>query len=131
MESEDEAATLQRRVSDANKYWGLFISEMQYRQSRAELRRLKASQDSAAEDERQRIARQLHDYLQPTLVALRLNVAAVEQQAGLLSSEAAEAAARALALSDSAILSARLIVSGLLPQIVDDLGSHGATEPMP
>lgn len=131
MESEDEAATLQRRVLDATKYWGLFISEMQYRQSRAELRRLKASQDSAAEDERQRIARQLHDYLQPTLVALRLNVAAVEQQAGLLSSEAAESAARALAFADSAILSARLIISGLLPQVVDDLGEHGATEPMP
>lgn len=90
--------------------------------SRAELRRLIASQHSAAENERKRIARELHDDLQQTLAALRLNVAAVEQQARALSKDASEAAAQALALSESAILSTRLIISGLRPQILDDLG---------
>ena len=131
MESEEQTATLQRRVLDANKYWGLFIAEMQYRHSRAELRRLKASRDSASEDERQRIARKLDDDLQPTLVALRLNVAAVEQQARLLPSEVAEAAAQALALSESAISSTRLIISGLRPQIADDLELRAPTDSRP
>ena len=90
--------------------------------SRAELRRLIASQHSAAEIERKRIALELHDDLQQTLAALRLNVAAVEQHVQSVSGDAMEAAAQALALSESAILSTRLIISGLRPQILDDLG---------
>jgi signal transduction histidine kinase len=131
MESEEQTATLQRRVVDANKYWGLFIAEMQYRHSRAELRRLKASRDSAAEDERKRITRELHDDLQQILIALRLNVAAVERQARSLSSEVAQTAAQALALSESAISSTRFIISGLRPQIADDLRLREPTDSRP
>jgi PAS domain S-box-containing protein len=90
--------------------------------SRAELRRLVASQNCAAENERKRIALELHDDLQQTLAALRLNVAAVEQHLKSVSSDATAAAAEALALSESAILSTRRIISGLRPQILDDLG---------
>lgn len=98
----------------------------QLESSRAELRRLVASQHSAAEEERKRIARDLHDDLQQTLAALGLNVAAVERQVRALSNGASEAAAEALALSESAIRSTRLIISGLRPQILDDLGLQEA-----
>jgi PAS domain S-box-containing protein len=94
----------------------------QLKSSRSELRRLVACQNTAAEEERKRIARDLHDDLQQTLAAVRLNVAAVEQRVRSVSSDAAQAAAQALALSESAILSTRLIIAGLRPQILDDLG---------
>jgi PAS domain S-box-containing protein len=94
----------------------------QLENSRAELRRLVACQHAAAEEERKRIARELHDDLQQTLAALRLNVAAVRQHVHSMSPNAAAAAAEALALSESAILSTRRIISGLRPQILDDLG---------
>ena len=98
------------------------------KRSRGELRRLIASQDRAAEEERKRIARELHDDLQQTLAALRLHVAAIEQQAR--SSEAREAAALALALSEAALVSTRLIISALRPQILDDFGLKEALSPM-
>ncbi len=94
--------------------------------SHAQLRRLFASQRNATEDERKRIARELHDDLQQTLAALRLNVAAVELRARSLPNGASEAAAHALALSESAILSTRRIIAGLRPQILDDLGLRDA-----
>jgi signal transduction histidine kinase len=93
--------------------------------SRLELRRLLACQHGAAEGERKRIARELHDDLQQTLAALRLNVAAVEQQVQA-HAEAREAATCALALAESAIMSTRLIIAGLRPQILDDLGLQEA-----
>lgn len=97
----------------------------QLESSRVELRRLIASQHSAAEDERKRIARELHDDLQQTLAALRLNVAAVEQQVQA-PAEARDAVACALALAESAIKTTRLIVAGLRPHILDDLGLREA-----
>ncbi|OYY62964.1 MAG: hypothetical protein B7Y51_07205 [Burkholderiales bacterium 28-67-8] len=90
--------------------------------SRAELRRLVAGQQGAAEDERKRIARELHDDLQQTLAALRLNVASLEQQSSAVSPSASQAATAALALSDCAILSTRRMISGLRPQVLDDFG---------
>lgn len=90
--------------------------------SRTELRRLVACQHAATEEERKRIARDLHDDLQQTLAALRLNVAAVQQHVRSMSTNAAAAAAQALVLSEAAILSTRRIISGLRPQILDDLG---------
>lgn len=94
----------------------------QLQSSRAELRRLVACQHAAAEEERKRIARDIHDDLQQTLAALRLNLAAVEQHVRCMSTNAAAAAAQAMALSEAAILSTRRIIAGLRPQILDDLG---------
>jgi PAS domain S-box-containing protein len=90
--------------------------------SRAELRRLVACQHAAAEEERKRIARDIHDDLQQTLAALRLNLAAVEQYVHSMSTNAAAAASQAMVLSEAAILSTRRIIAGLRPQILDDLG---------
>ena len=98
--------------------------------SRAELRRLVAGQQLAEENERKRIARELHDDLQQTLAALRLNVAAVEHQARTLSNEALVAAAQAMALIDSALLSTRRMIRGLRPQVLDDFGLLEALSPM-
>lgn len=94
----------------------------QLQSSRAELRRLVACQHAAAEEERKRFARDIHDDLQQTLAALRLNLAAVQQHVRSMSTNAAAAAAQAMALSEAAILSTRRIIAGLRPQILDDLG---------
>lgn len=102
----------------------------QLKSSRSELRQLVAGQQLAEENERKRIAREVHDDLQQTLVALRLNVAAVEQQARTLSKEALVAASQAMALSDSALLSTRRMIRGLRPQVLDDFGLLEALSPM-
>lgn len=98
--------------------------------SRAELRRLVARQQSAVEAERKRLARELHDDLQQTLAALRLNVAALEQQSRALSPDVSQAATAALTLSDCAIQSTRRMISGMRPQVLEDFGLKEALVPM-
>jgi PAS domain S-box-containing protein len=94
--------------------------------SRAELRRLVAGQQLAEENERKRIARELHDDLQQTLAALRLSVAAIDRQAQIDPAEVSARVASALTLAESAIQSTRRMVSGLRPQILDDFGLQEA-----
>lgn len=52
-------------------------TQAELRHSHASLRRLIAAQDRVQEEERRRIARELHDDLQQTLAAIRLDLAAI------------------------------------------------------
>ena len=95
--------------------------------SHGELQRLFAQADSVQENERQRIALELHDDLQQTLAAISINVAALGERAG------SDAASQAIVadiddLAASAIASTRRIVSDLRPQILEDLGLVPALE---
>jgi PAS domain S-box-containing protein len=85
--------------------------------SHADLQRLVASQDEVQENERRRIARELHDDLQQTLAAIKIDLAAAA------AGPAREAALRsARVLADQAMESTRRIIGDLRPQILDDLG---------
>ena len=99
--------------------------------SHAELQRLFAAQDRVQENERRRIALELHDDLQQTLAAISINVGALRERANA----GANADAGALPVLDdinglaaSAIDSTRRIVSALRPQILEDLGLGPALE---
>lgn len=102
------------------------------KQSRAEveasnraLQRLLAVQDRVQEDERQRIARELHDDLQQTLAAITMEVAAARRDAG---ADASATLARIHALAGAGIASTRRIVNDLRPRILEDLGLGPALE---
>lgn len=109
------------------------VTELKQRQAEvqsahADLLRLVAAKDRVQEEERQRIARDLHDDLQQTLTAIKLDVGAV---AGTLRADP-EAASSMLAkvgeLAAGAIRSTRRIVNDLQPQVLEDLGLVPALE---
>jgi PAS domain S-box-containing protein len=96
--------------------------------SHSDLRRLVAAQDKVQEDERKRIARELHDDLQQRLAAIKLDLFAIGQRL----TDDPEGVAHLLAevddLASAAIDSTRRIVSDLRPQILEDLGLAPALE---
>jgi len=91
--------------------------------SRRNLRRLSASMVQAREDERRRIARELHDELGQRLTALKME----------LSSLGGEAAGSAridpmLEMVDDTVATVRRIATELRPLMLDDLGLNAAIE---
>jgi len=86
---------------------------------------------SAREEERTRIARELHDDLGQQLVALKMDVALLDQAATEDGKTAHHAIEQTIALQvqiDSIIASARRIAGGLRPPMLDDLGLGAALE---
>lgn len=102
-------------------------SQAELETSHKDLRRLVAAQDRVQEDERKRIARELHDDLQQTLAAILMEVvaarAAVAPGAPVL-----DALSRIDRLSAEALQSTRHIVNDLRPQMLEDLGLVPALE---
>jgi signal transduction histidine kinase len=87
----------------------------------AELRRASASLLRAAETERLRIARELHDETGQVLTAIKLELAELERLvAG--SPTGTAAARRAAELTGRALQSIRATARGLRPAVLDDLG---------
>jgi len=86
---------------------------------------------SAREEERTRIARELHDDLGQQLVALKMDVALLNQAPDGESQAVCRDLSQTLALQnqiDSIIASARRIAAGLRPPMLDDLGLGAALE---
>ncbi|WP_370469647.1 PAS domain S-box protein [Caballeronia sp. SBC2] len=86
---------------------------------------------SAREEERTRIARELHDDLGQQLVALKMDIALLDQAATEDGKTARHTIAQTIALQvqiDSIIASARRIAGGLRPPMLDDLGLAAALE---
>ena len=89
--------------------------------SHGDLQRLVAAQDEVQENERRRIAVELHDDLQQTLAALKMDITVAAAQAPASSGTVALLRG-AHELADRAIESTRRIISDLRPQMLDDLG---------
>lgn len=87
-----------------------------------DLQRLHAAQLTVQEEERQRIARELHDDLQQTLGAMRINTALIAEHLGQPAAEVLQLLTAQDQLAASAIESSRRIINDLRPQMLEDLG---------
>lgn len=96
--------------------------------AQAELRRLNARLDSTREGERRRVARELHDELQQTLAAIRMELGALSERLDVDDADMASTLAHVSALALSAMNSTRRIVNDLRPLILEDLGLLAALE---
>lgn len=98
------------------------------RQSQAELRELSAQVLQAREDEKTRIARELHDELGQQLTALKMDLAWAREKLQNGHTEVAEKLARMNATLDSTVAATRRISADLRPLMLDDLGLAEAVE---
>jgi two-component system sensor histidine kinase UhpB len=94
--------------------------------SRRLLRKLSASVVEAREEERRRIARELHDELGQRLTALKIDLANLADSAALSSAD--PRVANMSATIDDTLASVRRIASDLRPLMLDDLGLNAAIE---
>jgi len=97
------------------------------RRSQATLRELAAYQERIREDERKRIAREIHDELGQNLLALRLDIAALHARAGGRHPLLRDRAGTALEYLDTTLKSIRTIMNNLRPSVLD-LGLPAAIE---
>jgi len=100
-------------------------------QSREELRELSANLQNVREEEKARIARELHDDLGQQLTALKMDLSTVER--GLAGGAAPSTAVREQLggmhrLIDATVASVRRIAADLRPVMLDDLGLVPAIE---
>jgi PAS domain S-box-containing protein len=103
-------------------------AEEQLRSSREELRALAAHLESVREDERSRIAREIHDELGQALTALRFDVRRLGGSPPDDRQVALERMQAMTALIDGTIASVRRIATELRPGVLDDLGLGAAIE---
>lgn len=97
------------------------------RQSQDLLRELTAHQDRVKEDERKRIAREIHDELGQTLLALRIDVAMLEARTGRSHPRLNQKVRAVLAHIDATVKTIRTIINNLRPAVLD-LGLTAAIE---
>lgn len=95
--------------------------------SRELLRQLTAYQDRIKEEERRRIAREIHDELGQTLLALRIDVSLLETRTAHSHPKLNEKVRGALAYLDSTVKTVRTIINNLRPPVLD-LGLVAAIE---
>ncbi len=103
-------------------------SQRQLKEREAELRSLSSSLIAAREEERTKLARELHDDLGQSLTLLRLQFSWTRDHPQMAAAELARRQGDATQIVDELISSVRRIVSGLRPPVLDDVGLTQALE---
>lgn len=91
------------------------------------LHQLLAYQERVKEDERKRIAREIHDELGQNLMALRIDVSVLQARIAEVHPMLNEKVRIALSHIDTSIKAVRIIINNLRPSVLD-LGLHAAIE---
>jgi PAS domain S-box-containing protein len=98
------------------------------RQSQDELRRLGAHQERIKEEERKRIAQEIHDELGGLLTGIRAYVLVAQERAVAAGSTPEPLLADTADLVQSAIETVRRVITDLRPSVLDQLGVWAALE---
>jgi len=98
------------------------------RRLQSELRGLMAEHHRIEDNERRRIARELHDELQQVMVAIKMDVAAMQYEASDHADRLAPMLQRIDQLASTAVSSTRRIVNDLRPLMLEELGLVPALE---
>lgn len=98
------------------------------RSSREQLRRLTSHMENVREEERKRIAREIHDELGQALTALRMDVSFLHKRISRNQKKLIGKADAMIALVDSTIRTVQRITGELRPGLLDDLGLIAAME---
>jgi signal transduction histidine kinase len=101
-------------------------SEEALRRSKEELQELAAAAHSAREQEKTRIARELHDELGQALTALKMDTVWLKKN--VLDEKLAGKLTGMIAMLDNTVAATRRIAADLRPLMLDDLGLIPATE---
>lgn len=102
-------------------------AEAALRQSQEELRELASYQERIKEDERKRIAREIHDELGQNLLALRIDIAMLHARTGTTHPKLNKKVHSVLDQIDSTMKAMRAIINNLRPTVLD-LGLNAAIE---
>jgi hypothetical protein len=103
-------------------------AEEALRDSREEIQQLALAASSAREQEKSRIARELHDELGQALTALKIDVGWLRENIPAASEEAKKKFSAMQVLLDGTVAAARRISSDLRPLMLDDLGLTAAAD---
>ena len=95
--------------------------ETELRQSQASLRELGGHQERIKENERKRIAREIHDELGGLLTGIKAYVSVASSRVGN-DAAAAPLLAEAMAQADTALDTVRRVIADLRPSVLDQLG---------
>jgi PAS domain S-box-containing protein len=104
------------------------LAETALRESREKLRKVAAHQDRIKEEERKRIAREIHDELGGLLTGIKSYLSFVVESAERSGTSADRHVVEATRLADSAIETARKVITDLRPSVLDQLGLWAALE---
>ena len=96
--------------------------------SHRDLERLLASQTSVQEQERKRIARELHDELQQVLAAIKMDIGSILPEMAIDVNRVPSLVSRMDDLASAAINSSRRIVNDLRPPLLEEFGLVAALE---
>jgi signal transduction histidine kinase len=113
---------IQRDITDH------YLAATEVARSREELRVLAAHLETVREEERKRIARELHDELGQAVTALKLDLAWLEHRLLRHTPELSQRTRDLLKRLDGVIVSVRRIITELRPSILDELGLAAAIE---
>lgn len=103
-------------------------NEEALRRSREELRQFAIAANSVREQEKSRIARELHDELGQALTALKIDVGWLKERLASQGGEVAMKLASMQVLLDGTVAAARRISADLRPLMLDDLGLVAACD---
>jgi two-component system, NarL family, sensor histidine kinase UhpB len=103
-------------------------AQAELERARAELRELSIASQTAREEEKSRISRELHDELGQNLTALKMDLSWLQSHHTNETSQRAERLHAMQKVLDSTVVATRRIASDLRPLMLDDLGLVAALE---
>ena len=129
-------ASISQLVEDGQRYFTVILRDVTARvraekalsKSRDEIQSLALAASTAREQEKSRIARELHDELGQALTALKIDVGWLREHLGEPPLEVALKIDAMQSLLDGTVAAARRISSDLRPLMLDDLGLTAAAE---